>query len=89
MRETMRRVVFSGINNVGLMARALALKGNVRPDEEEHVRWQTTQVSTLSVASCIGRILIGDFLHRLLRNPTGLNILPLRNNSRLRKSQGD
>ena len=49
----------SGINNVGLMARALVLKNNPSPDEQENVKWQTLQVSTLSIASCIGRILIG------------------------------
>jgi MFS family permease len=50
-----------GINNVGLMARALALKDNADAGEEENVRWQTLQVSTLSIASCVGRILIGIF----------------------------
>jgi len=41
------------------MARALALKDNASPDERENVKWQTLQVSTLSIASCVGRILIG------------------------------
>ena len=41
------------------MARALVLKNNPSPDEQENVKWQTLQVSTLSIASCIGRILIG------------------------------
>lgn len=49
----------SGINNVGLMARALVLRDNTNPDEEESAKWQTFHVSTLSIASCIGRILIG------------------------------
>ena len=44
------------------MARALAAS----PDEQENVKWQTLQVSTLSIASCIGRILIGDCLFRVL-----------------------
>lgn len=49
----------SGINNVGLVARALLLKSNPTLDEEENVRWQTLQVSAMSIASCFGRILIG------------------------------
>jgi MFS family permease len=43
------------------MACALALKDNPDAGEEENVKWQTLQVSTLSIASCIGRILIGIF----------------------------
>ena len=43
------------------MARALAFKGGARPDEQETVKWQTLQVSSMSIASCIGRILIGIF----------------------------
>lgn len=42
------------------MARALALKDGANPSEEENAKWQTIQVSTLSIASCIGRILIGS-----------------------------
>lgn len=57
---------FSGINNVGLMTRALILKDDPSPDERESVKWQTLQVSTLSIASCIGRILIGNCLSRVL-----------------------
>jgi len=60
------------INNVGLMARALVLKNNPNPNEEENLKWQLLQVSTLSVASCIGRLLIGvtaDFAkHKGLRS---------------------
>jgi len=48
------------------MARALVLKDNASPDEQENVKWQTLQVSTLSIASCIGRILIGNCLARVL-----------------------
>lgn len=44
------------------MARALVLKDNASPDEEENAKWQTFHVSMLSIASCIGRILIGIFL---------------------------
>jgi len=49
------------------MARALALKDDTNPDEQENVKWQTLQVSTFSIASCIGRILIGDCHFRVLR----------------------
>lgn len=48
------------------MARALALKDDTNPDEQENVKWQTLQVSTFSIASCIGRILIGDCHFRVL-----------------------
>ena len=54
------------------MTRALALKDNASPDERENVKWQTLQVSTLSIASCLGRILIGISLSKttiLLRWP--------------------
>lgn len=61
MRELRRRKLL-GINNVGLMARALASAGATIPDEQELIKWQTLQVSTLSVGSCIGRILIGSCL---------------------------
>lgn len=54
-----RRHNCSGINNVGLMSRALVLKGGANPDEQEYMKWQTLQVSTMSIASCVGRIAIG------------------------------
>ena len=44
------------------MARALASAGGTVPGEQELMKWQTLQVSTLSIASCIGRILIGSDL---------------------------
>jgi len=47
------------------MARALALKDDTDPNEQENVKWQTLQVSTFSIASCIGRILIGDYHFRV------------------------
>lgn len=58
------------------MARALALKDNASPDEVECVKWQTLQVSTLSIASCIGRISIGisppcDTIFVRLKRSTG------------------
>lgn len=55
-----------GMNNVGLMARALVFKGNAASGEEESMKWQALQVSTLSIASCAGRILIGIFPSILL-----------------------
>ena len=42
------------------MARALALKDGASPDERSNAKWQTIQVSTLSIANCIGRISIGS-----------------------------
>jgi len=45
------------------MARALVLKDNTSPDERENMKWQALQVSALSIASCIGRILIGIHLY--------------------------
>lgn len=72
--STMSLLTGSGImwmNNVGLMARALASKGNAASGEEENMKWQALQVSTLSIASCVGRISIGltaDFVnHRGMR----------------------
>lgn len=57
------------MNNVGLMARALALEHGA--DDRELMKWQTLHVSTLSIASCVGRFLIGataDFAnHRGVR----------------------
>jgi len=69
------------INNVGLMARALMLKDNASPDARECVKWQTLQVSTLSIASCVGRISIGmaaDFAnHRGTRRSRCLSIVAM------------
>ena len=48
------------------MVRALVLKSNPSPDERENAKWQTLQVSTLSIGNCIGRILIGIHLPGLL-----------------------
>lgn len=59
LQESLRPQNYLGINNIGLMARALALQDNASPGEDRNVKWQTLQVSTLSIASCIGRILIG------------------------------
>ena len=48
-----------GVNNLGLMARALLLGDGASPSEEENAKWQTHLVSTLSIANCLGRVLIG------------------------------
>lgn len=48
------------------MARALALMDDASPDEQENAKWQMLQVSTLSIANCIGRILIGNHLFVML-----------------------
>ncbi len=48
-----------GINNVGAMAQALFARGDSNRDEAESSVWQAAQVSTLSLANCFGRILIG------------------------------
>ena len=68
------------------MARALVLKGNASPDEGENEKWQTFHVSALSIASCIGRILIGIIPFRLLSSQ-GSNFLLDRCNSGLWKPQ--
>ncbi|KAF9652133.1 MFS general substrate transporter [Thelephora ganbajun] len=69
------------INNVGLMARALVLKDNASPDERENMKWQALQVSTLSIASCVGRILIGvtaDFgKHRGMRRAWCISLVAI------------
>lgn len=56
------------INNVGLMARALMPQSDTSSDDLEYVKWQTLHVTSFSIASCAGRIIIGliaDFVkHR-------------------------
>ena len=72
------------------MARALVLQGNPSPDEQENVRWQTLQVSTLSIASCFGRIFIGICLSECYYIfCDGQNLLSDRCNRRLWQAQGD
>jgi len=71
------------------MARALTLKDNPSPDERENMKWQTLQVSTLSIASCVGRILIGIHLSELLLFCDDSNLLSDRCNCRLWKAQRD
>lgn len=47
------------INNVGSISQALFAKGNPNYDEELASQWQATQVSAISIANFMGRILIG------------------------------
>lgn len=62
LQESLR--ASSGMNNVGLIARALLLKNNPSLDEEESVKWQTLQVSAMSIGSFFGRVLIGIYPSR-------------------------
>ncbi|KAI9466659.1 major facilitator superfamily domain-containing protein [Lactarius psammicola] len=47
------------INNVGAIAQALFAHGNAGYEEAESSAWQAAQVSVISLANCLGRILIG------------------------------
>ncbi|KAH8115676.1 MFS general substrate transporter [Phellopilus nigrolimitatus] len=47
------------INNVGSISQALFAKGNPDFDEIESAKWQSMQVSIISIANCLGRILSG------------------------------
>ncbi|KAI8984864.1 MFS general substrate transporter [Trametes punicea] len=47
------------INNVGAISQALFANNNPDYDEVKAAQWQATQVSTVSVMNCLGRILIG------------------------------
>ncbi|KAF5337303.1 hypothetical protein D9611_002979 [Ephemerocybe angulata] len=47
------------INNVGSMSQALYAFKNPKYDPVEAARWQSTQVSSISLMNCAGRILIG------------------------------
>jgi len=71
------------------MARALILKDNANLDEREKMKWQTLQVSALSIASCVGRILIGTRLSESLLFCNDLNFLSDRCDCRLWKAQRD
>jgi hypothetical protein len=50
------------INNVGSISQMLLAKGNAEYDDAIASQWQSTQVSVISVANCLGRILIGPFM---------------------------
>ena len=78
----------TGVNNLGLMARVLLLRDDASPSEEESAKWQILQVSTFSIASCLGRILIGiSLLKYLYFNDS--DTLMCRCNSRPRKAHRD
>ncbi|KAH6890095.1 hypothetical protein BKA70DRAFT_1329013, partial [Coprinopsis sp. MPI-PUGE-AT-0042] len=47
------------INNAGSMAQALYAFENTDYDPVQAAKWQATQVSTVSVMNCLGRIIIG------------------------------
>ncbi|KAL5508642.1 hypothetical protein ACEPAH_6261 [Sanghuangporus vaninii] len=47
------------INNVGLIAQALFAKGDPDFDAIQSAKWQSLQVSIISIANCAGRILNG------------------------------
>ncbi|KAI0820729.1 MFS general substrate transporter [Trametes gibbosa] len=60
------------INNVGAISQALFANNNPDYDEVKAAQWQATQVSTVSVMNCLGRIAIGviaDFTKGKLRLP--------------------
>jgi len=60
------------INNVGSISQALFAKGNPDYDDAKASQWQATQVSTISVMNCLGRIGIGmlaDFIKTYLHWP--------------------
>ncbi|GJE99445.1 MFS general substrate transporter [Phanerochaete sordida] len=65
------------INNVGSISQALFAKGNPDFDDRKAAQWQATQVSTVSVMNCLGRIIIGmiaDSTKNHLRLPRSLCI---------------
>lgn len=47
------------INNVGSIAQALFAAGNPSYDHVESAKWQSMQVSIISIANCLGRIFSG------------------------------
>ena len=47
------------INNVGSISQALYATTTLEYDEIEAARWQASQVSTISISNCLGRIIIG------------------------------
>ncbi|KAH7881863.1 major facilitator superfamily domain-containing protein [Phlebopus sp. FC_14] len=60
------------INNVGSISQALYAKANPIYDDREALKWQSAQVSTVSIGNFAGRILIGlisDFTRIKLRLP--------------------
>ena len=51
--------VSTDINNVGAISQALFANGNPDYDEVAAAQWQATQVSTVSITNCLGRIVLG------------------------------
>lgn len=47
------------INNVGSMSQALYAKETPVYDDIQAAKWQTTQVSTISIMNCVGRVFLG------------------------------
>ena len=52
----------TGINNVGLIAQSLYAKNIPVYDEVDSFKFQTLQVSAVSVMNCVGRIFIGELV---------------------------
>ena len=52
--------VCADINNVGAISQSLFAYNNPDYDEVKAAQWQATQVSTVSLMNCLGRILIGE-----------------------------
>ncbi|EJF60064.1 MFS general substrate transporter [Dichomitus squalens LYAD-421 SS1] len=66
------------INNVGAISQALFSHNNPEYDDVKAAQWQATQVSTISVMNCLGRISIGiiaDFTKAKLRLPRSFCIV--------------
>ena len=51
--------ISTDINNVGAISQALFANGNPDYDEVAAAQWQATQVSTVSITNCLGRIVLG------------------------------
>lgn len=57
---------------MGSISQALFSKGNPDFDEVESAKWQSMQVSIISIANCLGRIFIGvsaDFVKNTFQAP--------------------
>lgn len=66
------------INNVGSIVQALLAKDNPDYGDSESSRWQSIQVSTVSIMNCTGRIFVGiiaDLVKTRLRRPRAYCIL--------------
>jgi hypothetical protein len=48
------------INNVGAISQALFARGDPDFDTVLSAQWQATQVSLISIANCVGRIVLGS-----------------------------